>query len=209
MNGCIRKPALGLCLGLTLASLAGCVAEYRELVDTCWPERYNYVARKTVRDTFNQQAWNGHAFDQTVWTEYFERGTAKLNDAGKERLKYLAHRRPCPDPLVFVQKVCEGKLDEDRVKSVRDELARLSECLNVAAVWDVQARLMPETCLLPTRGAPNLYVTPASARTNLAVLPGAQPGTIPATQPQQQNVQPVYPQPQPIEQPQSSVPAQP
>jgi uncharacterized membrane protein YgcG len=103
MNGFI-KTVTALCLGSTVA---GCYC-YRDLVDPCWPERYNHQARTTVIETLNAQAYNGHILDQTIWNWHFVRGprgeaTAVLHPAGIEHLKYLVRRQPCPDPKVFLQ----------------------------------------------------------------------------------------------------------
>lgn len=108
MNGLIKTTAAGLFGAAGLVSLAGCYA-YREHVDPCWPERYNAVARHSVRDTMNAQAGNGHILDQTIWNWQFEvdpvtkAPTDKLNAAGIEHLKYLARRRPAPDCKIYVQ----------------------------------------------------------------------------------------------------------
>ncbi len=101
MKGFISKALAGLALGSGLYTLAGCYT-YRQCVDPCWPERYNAVARHTVIDTFNAQAWNGHILDQTIWNYHFDPGTDNLTVAGIEHLKYLARRRPCPDPKLYL-----------------------------------------------------------------------------------------------------------
>jgi hypothetical protein len=103
MNGFIKTMALGLCLG---GGLTGCC--YRDLVDICYPTRYNYMARAEVAQAVYAQADNGHVLDQTVWNHFFEtdqagRPTDKLNALGRQRLTYLAQRRPNPDPHVYLQ----------------------------------------------------------------------------------------------------------
>src|SRR5688572_8563886 len=101
MNGFIRKTMAGLCLTTGVASLTGCYC-YRQLVDPCWPERYNYTSRHSVNDTFGAQAHNGHVLDQTIWSYMFEvdvdlekktnKPTDRLSPAGQEHLKYLVRR---------------------------------------------------------------------------------------------------------------------
>src|SRR5262249_20338609 len=49
------------------------------------------------------QVLNGHVLDQTVWNYHFEPGTDRLTQGGIEHLAYLARRRPCPDPMVYLQ----------------------------------------------------------------------------------------------------------
>jgi hypothetical protein len=76
---------------------------YRNVVDTTWPEHYNYAARQAVIAPFAQQAANGHFLEQTIWNWHFEPGTANLNGAGRAKIEALARTTPRPDPKVFVQ----------------------------------------------------------------------------------------------------------
>jgi uncharacterized membrane protein YgcG len=104
MKGFIPRTALGL--GLSLFTLAGCAA-YRDIVDPCWPERYNALARQSVNDATNAQASNGHILDQTVWNYFFKTGkngapTDELNAAGIEKLTFISRRRPAPDTRIFL-----------------------------------------------------------------------------------------------------------
>ena len=80
----------------------GCYG-YRDLVDLCYPQRYEYAARQEVKESFGPQVCNGHILDQTVWNYHFEPGTANLTPGGIEHLAYLARRRPCPDPTIYLQ----------------------------------------------------------------------------------------------------------
>ena len=169
MNGFIREVALG---GV-LVALAGC-AEYRELVDPCWPQRYNYEARHSVHEAFNAQAANGHALDQTIWNQHFEPGTDKLTKVGEEHLKYIARRRPAPDAHVMVQVAYDAKgnakaLNDRRVEVVQDFLSQLAvheHCLpNGCCAQHVPVMFEVTLCDaaepgLPRRSAPNTYVTP-------------------------------------------------
>jgi hypothetical protein len=101
-KGILRHGLAAACLvgGLTL--VGGC-GHYRNLVDPCYPQRYEHMARTTVRETFGAQAHNGHVLEQTVWNYHFEPGTDKLTPGGLEHLAYLGRRRPCPDPVVYLQ----------------------------------------------------------------------------------------------------------
>src|SRR5207302_10413450 len=65
-----------------------------DLVDPCWPERYNYAARCEVNAAMAPQVQNGHILDQTVYDSMFECGTDRLHKAGIDHLIYLAERRP-------------------------------------------------------------------------------------------------------------------
>jgi hypothetical protein len=108
MKGFIKQFAAASCFAAALFTLFGCY-HYRELVDPCWPERYNSTARSSVKQMVNAQADKGHKLDQTVWNLYFEKdsktseGTANLNEAGKEFLRNIARRQPFPDFQLWLQ----------------------------------------------------------------------------------------------------------
>jgi hypothetical protein len=103
MKGIINKTLLaGGCMGL-LGAGVGCETLYRDLVDPCYPQRYEYAARQEVHAAYAPQVQNGHVLDQTVWNYHFDPGTDRLNPAGLEHLAYLARRRPQPDPMVYLQ----------------------------------------------------------------------------------------------------------
>jgi hypothetical protein len=92
--------------GAGLLALVGCCStcgNYHDLVDPCYPQRYNAMARHEVNEAMAPQMANGHVLDQTVWDEHFEAGTDKLTPGGMEQLKIIARRRPHADPVVFVQ----------------------------------------------------------------------------------------------------------
>src|SRR5262249_57099373 len=99
MKGFIRKAVM---LAWAAAASAGCY-EYRDLVDPCYPVRYNYMARKEVNDAFAPQVQNGQVLDQTVWNYFFELGSDRLNPLGLDRLAYIARRPPPPHCNVFLQ----------------------------------------------------------------------------------------------------------
>ena len=136
MKGLIKRAAAVACLGGGLALSWGCGC-YRDLVDPCYPERYNAMARSSVNETFGAQVNNGHVLDQTVWNYHFEQGKAKLTSMGEQHLAYLARRRPAPDAKVFLQTAqdvtydpakpaefsnARSKLDADRVQVVLNYL---------------------------------------------------------------------------------------
>lgn len=103
MKGFITKAWHGLCLSSGLLLVSGCLPCYHNVVDTCYPERYNAMARTETNQAFGTQVQNGHVLDQTIWNYYFEPGTAKLNPGGIDHLVYLVRRRPCPDTTIYVQ----------------------------------------------------------------------------------------------------------
>ena len=133
MNGFITKNTLRLCFSAaSLVSLIGCY-HYRELVDPCWPERYNAIARQSVRDMHNIQADKGHLLDQTIWNWQFEpekNGAAgdKLNGAGMEVLRRISRTLPAPDMHLFVQNAQDipyvDGVPPDKIINQREHLNR-------------------------------------------------------------------------------------
>ena len=132
MNGFIKKSLAGVCLGAGLLGQSGC-CWYREHVDPCWPERYAYESRNSVRGHLEAQAHNGHHLDQTVWHHHFEvdwetdpktqeqkaRPTDRLHPSGIQHLNYLIRRQPSPDVQVFLQTSRDEDLDSRRAEAVQ------------------------------------------------------------------------------------------
>ncbi len=146
MNGFIKATAAGLCLGAGLTAMVGCT-HYREIVDPCWPQRYDAEARLTTRELFGAQAHNGHVLDQTVWNYHFETDpktggpSDKLNAAGMEHLRYVARRQPAPDPSLYLQTALDvpaGTMAPDKVAQARTEL----DTKRMAAVQKFMASVM-------------------------------------------------------------------
>jgi hypothetical protein len=188
MKGFISKAiaALGLVGGLT--GVGGC-DHYRDVVDPCYPERYWHQSRQNVHAAIAPQVKNGHVLDQTVWNYHFEtvkddkgNDQERLTVAGQERLKYLARRRPAPDPMVFVQTAQDavydpakspevnakvrGDLDARRVAAVENYLATIS---GGVAPFQVFVHNPPEVGMAGVHADPALrqmYTTPR------ATLPG-------------------------------------
>jgi hypothetical protein len=112
MKGFLTKTLAALCVGGGLAAAGGCYT-YPDLVDPCYPDRYNFAARQEVAASFAPQMANGHVLDQTVWNYHFEEGTDRLTPGGLEHLAYLARRRPSPDPHLFLQTAQDLHYDPD------------------------------------------------------------------------------------------------
>ena len=102
MKGLINKTVAALGFSGALAVGGGCDA-YRNLVDPCYPQRYEFASRQETVAAMAPQVYNGHVLDQTVWNYQFEPSTDKLTIGGMEHLAYLARRRPAPDACVYVQ----------------------------------------------------------------------------------------------------------
>jgi uncharacterized membrane protein YgcG len=92
-----------LCSGAPLAS-AGCFEyQYKDLVDPCYPDRYNYMSMMEVREALGAQQLHAHQLEQTVWGYFFEPGTDKLTSLGVYKLALIARQCPQPDTLLFLQ----------------------------------------------------------------------------------------------------------
>src|SRR6516165_2893929 len=119
MKGFIVKVVVGCCVVGSLGF------DYRNCVDPCYPMRYNYMARKEVDAAFAPQVQNGHVLDQTVWNYFFEPGTDRLTPLGLDRPAYIARRRPCPDPNLYLQTAQDLVYDPaapERIAEARHDL---------------------------------------------------------------------------------------
>ena len=101
MNGFIKKATTAWCLAGGLVVGAGCCG-YQNLVDPCYPERYNAQAQREVIEPLTTQVHNGHILDQTIWNWMFEANSDKLTPAGQEHLANIVRHRPTADPCVYV-----------------------------------------------------------------------------------------------------------
>ena len=124
-------------LALSAAALAmanGC--HYRDLVDPCYPQRYEYASRMEVNQALAPQVRNGHILEQTVWNYEFEQGAPKLTPGGMEHLAYLARRRPTPDTCIYLQVAEPPDMDalEDQADAVADFLEELLGRMEIDAV---------------------------------------------------------------------------
>lgn len=118
------------------AAAAGCNT-LQEVVDPCYPERYEFASRRETLAALSPQVQNGHVLDQTVWNFYFDQGTDRLTASGLDHLAYVARRRPHPDPVLYLQtaqdvsynpanpeKLVQDRreLDEKRIKAIKSFL---------------------------------------------------------------------------------------
>jgi hypothetical protein len=150
-----RKAAVALFAGMGSLSLVGCTA-YRNHVDPCWPERYDWESSQNIKTTFDAQAANGHALDQTIWNWDFEKDekgnpTEKLTVGATERLKYLARRRPVPDGKIYLQTANDlpttidvdqfaakrTELDTKRIASVQKYMGAIMAGRATPVAWDI------------------------------------------------------------------------
>ena len=129
MKGIVSKTVAGVCGAGLLAAAGGCYT-YRDLVDTCYPERYEAVAQEEVKAAMAPQVQNGHILDLTIWNYHFVPGSEELHQSGLYRLNYLAQRRPSPDSVIFLQTaqdVAYNPAAPDRFAQARKELDKKRE----------------------------------------------------------------------------------
>jgi hypothetical protein len=145
------KTALATVAAVGGMSSVGCMGKpsvqdrYAGYVDPCWPERYNYVARNEVLAPFAIHATNGTIVDHTLWNYYFDAGTDRLNAAGRDRLDYLARRRPAPESKVFLQTSRDLVYDA----AAPDKFAAARQDLDARRVQAVQQYLSASTAGRP------------------------------------------------------------
>ncbi len=127
---------------------AGACQAYRNLVDPCYPQRYEFMARKEVNEAFIPQVQNGHVLDQTIWNWMFEAGSDRLNNGGLAHLAYLARRRPCPDTVVYLQTaqdVVYDPLNPDKMVTARQDLdVKRSQAIERYMVAQTAGHVMPQ-----------------------------------------------------------------
>lgn len=140
MNGFIMRSLPVVCLAGSLLTTLGCQHLCHCLVDPCWPERYNAMARSSVNHAFAGQVNNGHVLDQTVWNYHFEPGTHKLNPYGMQHLAYLARRRPHPDPKIYLQTAQDVPYDPAAPEKFVDRRNELDQLRSQAVLKYLQAQ---------------------------------------------------------------------
>jgi hypothetical protein len=124
MKGLIARTLPGVCAA-GLVAITGCGMTYNDLVDPCYPQRYEKMSRDEVNAASAPQIDNGHVLDQTVRNYDFDPGTDKLTPGGQEHLKYLARRRPHADPMIYLQTAQDVNYDPaapERSVTARAEL---------------------------------------------------------------------------------------
>jgi hypothetical protein len=125
LRNTIHKAGWAMAL-LSLVSVTGCYGTFHEIVDPCYPERYNCKAREEVNDLRNAQVQNGLILEQTLFVHHFNPASETLNAGGVALLQRLANRRPAPENVFFIQ-TAQNNYDLDYKKpeeyaSKRNEL---------------------------------------------------------------------------------------
>ena len=125
MKGFIKQTVLALGCAAAFVATQGC-GGYHNIVDPCYPERYEHMARQEVNGNIAPQVHNGHVLDQTVWNYHFEANSDRLTPGGLEQLAYLARRRPAADPVLYLQTALDiGPYDPANPRQLADRRAEL------------------------------------------------------------------------------------
>lgn len=134
MNGFVARALAVACVtgGLAASGCGPCIP-VRDQWDRCWPQRYNYVARKELVEAFAPQVQNGHILDQTVWNYHFETGSDKLTPGGMQKLDTLSRTRPQPDQYLFLATAHDIHMDPEKPEGYAEERQRL-DAKRVAAI---------------------------------------------------------------------------
>jgi len=140
MKGFISKHLSMACLASGLSLLVGCDC-YRNIVDPCYPQRYEYASEREVNACQAPQVNNGHVLDQTVWNYHVKPGTDRLTPGGLEHLTCLARRRPCPDSVVFLQTAHDITYDQ----AAPEKFSEQRNALDGKRIQAVQNYLTVET----------------------------------------------------------------
>ena len=88
---------------VSLVSVTGCYGTFHEVVDPCYPERYNCKAREEVHELRNVQVQNGLMYEQTMFVHHFNPASETLHPGGVAHLQRLANRRPAPESVIYLQ----------------------------------------------------------------------------------------------------------
>lgn len=102
LRNVIKKAGWAVAL-LSLVSVTGCYGTFHEVVDPCYPERYNCKAREAVHDLRSTQVANGLVYDQTLFVHHFNPASETLHPGGVAQLQRLANRRPAPETTIYLQ----------------------------------------------------------------------------------------------------------
>jgi len=177
MKGFIPKAVWAACGAAALLAGAGGCQTYKDLVDPCYPERYESMARQEVYAASAPQVANGHVLDQTIWNDYFEAGSDKLLPNGLEHLAYIARRRPKADGTVYLETAKDVAYDPGHPEKFSEARADLDAKRTVS----IQRFLEAETAgrgvgfevVVHNPGDPSISSIPASASV-LKMYGGAQ-----------------------------------
>jgi hypothetical protein len=153
MNGFMKKGFAGLLMAGVLSSM-GCWGgeHYRNLVDPCWPERYEAQARQEVIQAFTPQVMNGRILDQTIWNYHFEPGKPELHPGGKDKLDQLIQTRPQPDGVIYLATARDIELKRDADGKVEDDPSKFADLrrdLNTRRIISIQRYIAAQTADRP------------------------------------------------------------
>lgn len=111
----------GVCL------FTGCYGTYSDLVDPCYPERYNCKSREAVQAACGFQELNGLALEHTVYNYHFKDGTDELLEMGQAHLSRLANRKPAPEQVIYVQSASDVKYNSAKPEEFKKTYEELNQ----------------------------------------------------------------------------------
>jgi hypothetical protein len=103
MLRCVVTKTVWAAALLGVLSTTGCYGTFHEIVDPCYPERYNCKAREAVHSLSEAQIRNGMMYEQTLYVHHFDPAEGSLNAGGVAHLQRLASRRPAPETTIYLQ----------------------------------------------------------------------------------------------------------
>ncbi|HQR41249.1 MAG TPA: hypothetical protein PLX97_01165 [Gemmatales bacterium] len=103
MLRCVLTKTVWAAALLGVLSTTGCYGTFHEIVDPCYPERYNCKAREAVHNLSAAQVQNGLMYEQTMFVHHFNPAESSLNAGGVAHLQRLANRRPAPESTIYLQ----------------------------------------------------------------------------------------------------------
>ena len=103
-----------------------------------WPYPYVCQDRQYVRSVYQQQMVNGWAAQTTLYPYHFSEETHRLSHPGRAQLSWILTEVPPQFRNVYIQKVHEEHINQQRFDSVQQALAAMTNGGSVPTVqWRV------------------------------------------------------------------------
>lgn len=125
-----------------------------------WPYPYVCQDREYVRSVYHQQMANGWAAQTTLYSYHFNQETNQLSHPGRAHLSWILTEVPEQFRNIYLQKVYEDHINQQRFESVQQALAAMSLGGPVPPVqWRVgspQGRAASEVQMIQTLDLQNI-----------------------------------------------------
>lgn len=109
--------------GLSMIASYG-VREFKRR--NCWPKPFNYPDRYAVRTPFNAMVNNGWERQNMLGDHHFAKGTGKLTEAGKLKIRWILTAAPQHHRDIYVRRAETADETAARVESVRLAAAEIA-----------------------------------------------------------------------------------